>query len=146
MDISMYYQSKCFFAITVGMLTSNVCSISATEDKILLQLMVLIIGKKLWKSSETHALSITHREAVMKFQLLQQPPLSNHLDAHAKKCQTSRRNVLLKQLNEIKFLLRQGIARRGNDETEGNLYQLLIMLSNDCPDTKSYVHKKVYVT
>jgi len=98
--------------------------------------------KKALEKFKTHALSITHREAVMKFQLLQQPPISNHLDAHAKKCQTSRRNALLKQLNAIKFLLRQGIAMRGHDETEGNLYQLLIMLSNDCPVVKSYVHEK----
>ena len=95
---------------------------------------------------KTRALSITHREAVMKFQLLQQPPISNHLDVHAKKCQTSRRNALLKQLNAIKFLLRQGIAMRGHDETEGNLYQLLIMLSNDCPDVKSYVREKKYMS
>ena len=113
------------FAITVGMLTSIVRSISVTEEKIALQLMVLTVALEKF---ETHALSITHREAVMKFQLLQQPPISNHLDTHAKKCQTSRRNALLKQLNAIKFLLRQGIAMRGHDETEGNLYQLLIMI------------------
>jgi len=37
---------------------------------------------------------------------------------------------------------------RNHDETEENLYQLLIMLSNDCPDVKGYVRekKKVYVT
>ena len=95
--------------------------------------------KKAWKSFKTHALSITHCEAVMKFQLLQQPPISNHLDTHAIKCQTSRGNGLLKQLNVIKFLLCQGIAMRGHDKTTGNLYQLLIMLSNECPDVKSYV-------
>ena len=35
---------------------------------------------------------------------------------------------------------------RGHDETEGNLYQLLIMLSNDCPDVKSYVRERMYMS
>ena len=35
---------------------------------------------------------------------------------------------------------------RGHDETEGNLSQLLIMLSNDCPDVKSYIHEKNYMS
>lgn len=108
------------------------------------------IGFNNWKKAlekfKTHSLSITHREAVMKWQQLQQPPISSRLNAQADKLLASRRNALLKQLNAIKFLLRQGIALRGHDDTCGNLHQLLVMLSGDCADVKSWISEKRYMS
>jgi len=46
------------------------------------------------------------------------------------------KNALLKQLDAVKFLLNQGIAFRGHDEVEGNLHQLLVILSRDDNDVR----------
>jgi len=84
--------------------------------------------KKALEKFKIHSLSITHCEAVMKFEQLQQPPVTSYLETQTKKSQASRQNVILDQLNAIKFILCQGISLRGYDETEGNLYQLLVMI------------------
>ena len=113
------------------------------EVQILLQPLVLIIGKRLWKS---YSLSITHHEAEMKWQQLQQPSTSNKLNSQLQNVQASRRCALLKQLKAIKCLLRQGIAVRDHTEIEGNLYQLLLMLANDSVDMKKWIHEGKYIS
>ena len=108
------------------------------------------IGFNNWKKAlekfKTYSLSITHHEAVMKWQQLQQPSISSRLNAQADKLLASRRNALLKQLSAVKFLLHQGIVLRGHDDTCGNVHQLLVMLSGDCADVKSWICEKRYMS
>ena len=55
--------------------------------------------------------------------------MSEQLNTQLRQDQEDRRQALLKQLHCLKFLLRQGLAIHGHDETEGNLQQLLMMWS-----------------
>ncbi|XP_065914462.1 zinc finger MYM-type protein 1-like [Dysidea avara] len=102
--------------------------------------------KKALEKFKRHSLSITHREAVMKCHQLQKAPIDSTLNLQVQKTQASRRNALLKQLDAIKFLLRQGLAFRGHDEFEGNLHQLLVMLSRDNGDVKTWISEKKYIS
>ena len=60
------------------------------------------------------------------------------------------REMLLKLLNSIRYLSRQGLALRGHREDsesfEGNLYQLLLLQSNDSPQLASWLKKREYIS
>ena len=45
--------------------------------------------------------------------------------------------MLLKQLSTLRYLLRQGMAIRGQDELEGNLTQLLLLRSQEIPQLQA---------
>ena len=81
------------------------------------------IGYNNWKKAlekfENHNHCNAHGEAVLKWQMLQTTPISNHLNSQIKKDQEERRQALLKQLHCLRFL-RQGLAIRGHEETEGS--------------------------
>ena len=47
-------------------------------------------------------------------------------------------------MESLQFLLKQGLAIRGHDEVDGNLYQLLLLRSNDCPQLKTWQAEKNY--
>lgn len=68
----------------------------------------------------------------MKWEARGQPSLPERFSAEIRHSQEMRRNALLRQLSCLRFLLRQGLAVRGhNNDQEGNLKQLLIMLSRE---------------
>jgi len=46
--------------------------------------------EKALEKFKIHSLSITHREAVIKFEQLQQPPVTSYLETQTKKSQASR--------------------------------------------------------
>ena len=102
--------------------------------------------KKALEKFKNHSLSITHREVVMKWQQLQQPPISSRLNAQTDKLLASQQNALLRKLKAIRLLLCQGLALRGHDDTCGNLHQLLVMVSRDCADVKSWIYDKRYIS
>ena len=54
--------------------------------------------------------------------------------------------MLLKQLSNLSFLLRQGLAIRGHTEVEGNLLQLMTLQSEDCPGLKRWLDKHQYLS
>ena len=60
------------------------------------------------------------------------------------------REMLLILLNSIRFLARQGLPFRGHMEDsesfEGNLYQLLLLQSNDSPRLASWIKKREYIS
>lgn len=58
--------------------------------------------------------------------------------------QKIRRDMLLKQLSSLKYLLQQGLAVRGHDDMEGNLVQLLMLRSYDCPDLETWIRERKY--
>ena len=65
--------------------------------------------KKALEKFKRHSLSITHREAVMKCHQRQKAPIDSTFNLQTQRAQASRQNALLKQLDAVKFLLRQGI-------------------------------------
>lgn len=55
--------------------------------------------------------------------------------------------MLLKLISSIRFLARQGLSLRGQiDSLDGNLYKLLLLRAEDCPELKSWVCKKEYTS
>ena len=82
------------------------------------------------KASEVfikHELSSAHSEAVLKMTNTQD--VGSQLDHAHKQEQRARREALIKQLSSLLFLLRQGLAIRGHDSDDGNLFQLLKLRS-----------------
>ena len=106
------------------------------------------VGFDNWKKAiqkyRAHSQCDAHREAVLKCQMIQSTPINSMLSTQAKKIQQDRRQALLKQLNCLRFLLRQGLAIRGHDEIQGNLHQLLLMCSADDPCLSKWVHDNTY--
>ena len=82
----------------------------------------------------------------MKCHQWQKAPIDSTFNLQTQRAQASRQNALLKQLDAVKFLLRQGIAFRGHDDVEGNLHQLLVMLSRDDGDVKSWISENKYLS
>ena len=48
----------------------------------------------------------------------------------------------LKQLSSLRYFTRQGLPIWGHDDTEGNLFQLMQLRSEDDPNLKASVHAK----
>ena len=63
-----------------------------------------------------------------------------------KKDQENRRQILFKQLFSLRYLLRQGLAIRGHNETEGNLIQLLKLRSEDDSGLKVWLSERNYLS
>lgn len=93
--------------------------------------------KRAGEKFDAHSRSQLHREAVMKWKMSQQPGIDAVMDQSCKAEQTCRREMLIKQLESLRYLLKQGLAVRGHEEADGNLYQLLLLRSNDCPQLKA---------
>ena len=84
-------------------------------------------------------LSRLHVEATASYQCLSQPSLASQLSLQLKRDQHFYREMLLKQLSALKFLLQQGIAVRGHTESESNLIQLLLEKSSDVSELKKWI-------
>ena len=106
--------------------------------------------KKVLQKLDEHDRSEMHREAVLKYaahssgtdvciQLNQQ-----HITAQ------QHHKMLLKLLSSIQFLTRQGLALRGHREDanhmDGNLYKLILLRSEECPELKSWLSNREYVS
>ena len=77
---------------------------------------------------------------------MQAASVVEQLTAQAQKDQAERRNLLLKQLSSLQYLLRQGLAIRGHKESEGNLIQLLELRSEEVPGLKTCLRKRRYLS
>ncbi len=102
--------------------------------------------KKAIEKFRTHENSDSHLEAMMKFQALNNPSIVTQLSTQVANAQMSRRAGLLKQLEGMKFLLRQGLALRGHREEEGNLPQLIAMMSSSNSDISSWIKEGKYMS
>ena len=89
--------------------------------------------------------TLTHLEARLKCKSLHNPSIQEQLSSQGAKVQETRRLGLVKQLEAMKFLLRQGIALRGHSEEEGNLQQLLTTWSKDNA-VKSWIEEGKYMS
>ena len=87
------------------------------------------VGYDNWKKAgekfATHDRSHLHHEALMKHTFSQQPDIRTMIDTRSKADQAQRRSMLVKQPSSLRYLLQQGLAIRGHDDYDGNLYQLL---------------------
>ena len=76
-----------------------------------------------WKKATE---SIKHlkfnKESKLKFSSINVPTIQKKLSTAAAEA-----IVLLKVLSSLNYLLRQGLAIRGHMESDGNLYQLLLL-------------------
>jgi hypothetical protein len=104
-----------------------------------------------WKNAlaklDEHEKSEMHKEAVVK---LAAKASSTHIGAQLSAQHLSDQQhhqcMLTKLLSSIRFLARQGLPLRGHHEDinslDGNLYKLLLLRGEDCPQLKSWVHRK----
>ena len=104
--------------------------------------------KKAIKKFNDHESNHTHHEARMKWEARDQPSLPERFSDEIRSSQEMRRNALLQQLSCLRFLLRQGLAIRGhNHDQEGNLKQLLIILSKETsPAIRQWLSEKKYMS
>ena len=88
-----------------------------------------------WKKAKErfreHEQSHAHSEACVKISALKQPSVAAQLSTKVLLDQEKHRNLLLKQLDCLQYLTRQGIAVRGHHDEDGNLYQLLKCRADD---------------
>ena len=100
--------------------------------------------KKAIERYNQHVYFGSHREAVMKIELLKQDSIHALLSQQAMNDQKLHREMLIKQLSSLQYLLRQGVPIRGHDEMDGNLTQLLQLRSNDCPEISNWISERKY--
>ena len=106
------------------------------------------VGFTNWKKAgerfKKHESSQAHQEACMK--ICRPGNIGAVLDAAHKEQQLTRQRMLLKQLSSLKYLVRQGLAIRGHNDSEGNLMQLLCVRSEDDPDLKAWLADAKYLS
>ncbi|XP_070549960.1 zinc finger MYM-type protein 1-like [Ptychodera flava] len=106
-------------------------------------------GFKSWQKAtkrfREHEESDGHREAVSKLRNDQQS-VSAMLSDKVVKDQSYHRQMLLKQLSCLRFLLRQGLSIRGHKDEESNLRQLLQMICNDSSDMQKWLQGNDYLS
>jgi len=100
--------------------------------------------KKAHEKFAQHAQSGPHKEAVLKIELIQQESVAALLSKQAMADQKLHREMLLKQLSSLKYLLRQGLAIRGHEAMEGKLLQVLQLRGDDCPEMKTWINERKY--
>ena len=102
-----------------------------------------------WKKGKEkfrdHEMSQVHNEAVLKYESLSRPGVLEIANSALKKDQKERREMLMKQLHSLRFLMRQGLAVRGHSNTdEGNLYQLMKFQAVGSSQLQSWLIDKKY--
>ncbi len=100
--------------------------------------------KKAHERFSKHAQSDLHREAVLKIELSKQESVDTLMSNQVMAEQIEHRQMLLKQLSSLKYLLRQGLAIRGHEDLEGNLIQLLLLRSEDCAQLNTWIRERKY--
>ena len=107
--------------------------------------------RKALKRFQEHEKSEMHLEALER---LSAKASGSHigvqLNAQYATDQQFHKTMLLKLLEVVRFLGRQGLPLRGHSEDvesfEGNLYQLLLLQSKDCPGMRQWLQQKEYTS
>lgn len=101
--------------------------------------------KKEKKKFRDHEMSQVHNEALLKYESLSRPGVLEIANSALKKDQKERREMLMKQLHSLRFLMCQGLAVRGHSNTdEGNLYQLMKFQAVGSSRLQSWLIDKKY--
>ena len=102
--------------------------------------------KKALERFSQHSQSDLHKESILKIQLINQKGVDTLNNEQIMVSQRNHRQMLIKQLSSLKFLLRQGLAIRGHDEIQSNLVQLLNLRSNDCSELNNWIRERKYMS
>lgn len=102
--------------------------------------------KKAKKRFREHEQSCIHREACMKLQLSQQPSVATQLSRQVLTEQKHRREMLMKVLTSLRFLVCQGLAIRGHKEEDSNLIHLLKCRSEDVQGLEGWIKEGRYLS
>jgi len=94
-----------------------------------------------WKNAlakfREHEGSNSHKESAMKLAAKKCVGIDAQLSSQLRNQQAHHRTMLMRLLESIQFLVRQGLPLRGHKEDladlEGNLYQLLLLQGKTCP-------------
>ncbi len=91
-----------------------------------------------------HELSKCHQDAVQVMIVLPKTvrDIGETLSSAHAQSKAENRRVLLKILQNVKFLGRQGIAFRGHDDSESNFKQLFKLRQTDNPELSAWLKKK----
>ena len=98
-----------------------------------------------------HEKSDIHKEATEKMAIKSSGTnIAAQLSSQHEADSLFHRKMLMKVLSCIRYLARQGLPLRGHHEDpesfEGNLYQLLLLQAQDCPQMKDWLCKKQYIS
>ena len=107
--------------------------------------------KKALEKFREHECSNMHKEATEKLAAKTRGVgIDTKLNAQLGSDQEFHRKMLMKLLQAIQYLSRQGLPLRAHrEDTEsfsGNLYQLLLLQAKDCPEMISWLHQKDYIS
>ena len=102
--------------------------------------------KKAQEKFRAHEKSQIHREACLKVSLAKQPSVTTQLSLQVARDQQWHREMLIKEISSLRYLLRQGLAIRGHKEEEGNLYQLLKCRSEDVGTLSKWLNDGRYLS
>ena len=92
-----------------------------------------------------------HKEAVLK-QVAHNSStnVSAQLSTQCKEAPNLPQRMLLKLISSIRFLASQGMPLRGRHEDlaslDSNLYKLLLLRAEDCPEMKTWIYRKEYTS
>ena len=102
--------------------------------------------KKAKQRFQEHEQCQAHKEAVLKVSALQQPSVASLLSHQLEQDQTKNRQMFMKLLSSLKFLVYQGLALRGHTEEDGNLIQLLKCRCEDIPGLEEWLCRSQYLS
>ena len=74
------------------------------------------------------------------------PCIATQLSSQVNSSEARNKKMLLKQLSSLRFLLRQGLAIRGHNEQEGNLYQILKHRCDNVPELQQWLSDNKYLS
>ena len=107
-------------------------------------------GFENWKKAKQrfkeHEHCQMHREACMKLQSCRRPSVAVQLSHQLLIDQKYRREMLMKVLSTLQFLLQQGLPIRGHKEEDSNLIQLLKCRSEDIQGLQLWVDNGKYLS
>ena len=110
----------------------------------------IVNGFQNWKKAverfNRHSISECHREAISKVRSLTGASIVDQLSSEASKSRCKNRRMFIKVLSSLQYLLRQGLAIRGHKDEESNLYQLLKLRCEDCPELSGWLKKHQYMS
>ena len=107
-------------------------------------------GFENWKKAKQrfkeHERCQMHREACIRLQSCQRPSVAAQLSHQLLIDQKYRREMLMKVLSTLRFLLQQGLPIRGHKEEDSNLIQLLKCRSEDIQDLQCWLDNGKYLS
>ena len=107
-----------------------------------------------WKNAlakfREHEGSNSHKESAMKLAAKKCVGIDAQLSSQLRNQQAHHRTMLMRLLESIQFLVRQGLPLRGHKEgladLGGNLYQLLLLRGKACPGLTPWLKEKEYTS